>query len=598
MRFPLRLKFFVFAAALAVAPLVMVAQNLTQLTRDELKSAANESLTLVAAQLREDFDATFQGRWLTPLMVIRNGVDSIDLGVAQKMSLLTLGLQELSDVVALQLSVEGAPQPILVTNEAFSQKLVEAGIDPVQALTTGPDLLRSIAATGQFGRPLVSRLPGTGRWMATLALPLNQKIANRRVTMVAKVDLSMLGEMVRRHPFAQRGEITVIDQAGRTVLVDDMQLLTERQIVQSALPLIVAGARADALEPYVRPDGQAMLGAYAFPDWFPWAVITELSEANAYAVVNAITRQIFVVGLVGFAIASLGAMLFARRLTRPILRIGEVAERVGSGDFGARVQDVRSRDEIGDLARRFNQMIAHLGERVELMKFVSHGTVSAIQNAEETGMERGGERRRVSVIFTDIRGYTEFSERVPPERVIEVLNQYFDAQTDIVVQHHGDVDKFIGDALVAVFEGDDMERRAVSCAVGITRAMARLLEEHPEHELHVGIGVASGVVVMGAMGARDRMDFTVLGSTVNLSARLCSKAAPDQVLTDRATRDAARGLTGVDFDELPAIPLKGYADPVPVFAATPRPDVHGDQYQAENAPADLRSATTGADAPT
>lgn len=567
MRLPLRLKFFAFATLLAVAPLAMVGQNLTQLTRDELKSAANEDLTLVAAQLREDFDNTFQGRWLTPLMVIRNGVDSTDLGVAQKVSLLTLGLQELPDVVALQLSVENAPQPILVTNEAYSQRLTQAGLDPVQSLTTGPDLIRAIEATGQFGRPMVARQAETGDWLATLALPLSQKIAGRSVTMVARVELSMLGEMVRRHPFAQRGEITVVDQAGRTVLGAEPDLLTSRQIVSSALPLIVAGARADALEPYVRPDGQAMLGAYAFPDWFPWAVITELSEDSAYAVVNAITRQILLVGLVGFGIASLGALLFARRLTRPILHIGAVAEKVRRGDFSVRVQDVRSRDEIGDLAARFNGMIAHLGERIELMKFVSHGTVSAIQKADQDGMARGGERRRVSVIFTDIRGYTEFSERVPPETVIEVLNRYFDAQADIVQQHQGDVDKFIGDALVAVFEGDDMERRAVACAVGITQAMTDLLEELPEHKLHVGIGVASGVVVMGAMGARERMDFTVLGSTVNLSARLCSKADPDQVLTDRATRDAARGLPGVRFEELPAIPLKGYADPVPVFAA-------------------------------
>ena len=564
---PLRLKFFVFATLVAVAPLAMVGQNLTQLTRDELKSAANEDLTLVAAQLRADFDNTFQGRWLTPLLVIRNGVDSTDLGVAQKVSLLTLGLQELADVVALQLSVDGVPQPILVTNETYSQRLAQAGLDPVRTLTTGPDLISAISGTGQFARPLIARQPETGDWLATLALPLEQEIAGRRVTMVARIELSMLGDMVRRHPFAQRGEITVVDQAGRTVLGAEQNLLTERRIVASALPLIVAGARADALEPYVRPDGQAMLGAYAFPDWFPWAVITELSEESAYAVVNAITRQILSVGLAGFGIAALGALLFARRLTRPILQIGMVAERVRNGDFSVRVRNVSSRDEIGDLARRFNRMITHLGERTELMKFVSHGTVSAIQKADHDGMERGGERRRVSVIFTDIRGYTEFSERVPPETVIEVLNRYFDTQAEIVQQHQGDVDKFIGDALVAVFEGDDMERRAVACSVDITHAMAGLLEELPEHNLHVGIGVASGVVVMGAMGARDRMDFTVLGSTVNLAARLCSKADPDQVLTDRATRDAARGLQGVRFEELSAIPLKGYAHPVPVFAA-------------------------------
>ncbi|WP_353329719.1 adenylate/guanylate cyclase domain-containing protein [Phaeobacter sp. NW0010-22] len=566
MRFPLRLKFFVFAVLLAVGPLVLVSQNLTRLTRDELKSAANEDLTTVATALRTSFDNTFQGRWLTPLMVIRNGVDSSDLGVPQKISLLTLGLQELPQVVSLQLSIEGSDLPILVTNEQFAARLRDAGADPVAALSTSPDLIKAIAETGQFGRPVIARLDTTGDWIATLALPLSTRIAGRQVMMAAKIDLTLLADMVQRHPFAQRGEITVVDQSGRQVLAEKPELLTRRQIVASTLPLIVASARADALEPYVRPDGIAVLGAYAFPEWFPWAVITELREDKAYAVVNAITRQILIVGLFGFVLASLGAFLFAQRLTRPILKIGEAAKQVGEGNFATRVQNVRTRDEIGDLALRFNEMIAHLGERIELMKFVSHGTVSAIQRADQEGMERGGERRRVSVIFTDIRGYTEFSESVPPEVVIEVLNQYFDVQADIVEAHHGDVDKFVGDALVAVFEGENMEARAVACSVEINEAMAGLLEHHPEHGLHVGIGVASGEVVMGAMGARERMDFTVLGSTVNLSARLCSKAEPGQVLVDQATQTAAR-LNDVIYETLKPIALKGYAKPVPAFAA-------------------------------
>lgn len=568
MRFPLRLKFFIFASLLAVAPLGMVAQNLTQLTRDELKSAANEDLTTVAAQLRESFDQTFQGRWLSPLMVIRNGINSDELGVPQKVSLLTLGLQEMPQVVALQLSVEGSDLPILVTNEAFAQKLAQVGLDPVQTLITPNSAVRALAGARQFGAPVVGQLPQTGDWIATLALPLDTQIAGRQVTLAAKIELSALGEMVRRHPFAQRGEITVIDPSGQTVLGPDPVALSGRDIVASAMPLITADARADALQPYVRPDGTAMLGAYAFPDWFEWAVVTELSEASAYAVVNQITRQILIVGAIGLFAATFGALIFARQLTHPILQIGTVAAQVGDGNFSARVKNVTSRDEIGDLAKRFNAMISQLAERLELMKFVSRGTMSAIQKADEQGMSRGGERRRVSVIFTDIRGYTEFSERVPPEVVIEALNQYFDVQTDIVEQHGGDVDKFVGDALVAVFEGPDMESRAVSCSVGIADAMAGLLEKYPEYNLHVGIGIASGEVVMGAMGARERMDFTVLGSTVNLSARLCGKADPGQVLLDQATRDAADGIAGVAFQVQAPIPLKGYAEPVPNHTAS------------------------------
>lgn len=566
MWFPLRLKFFLFATLLAVVPLAIVGQNLTTLTRDELKSAANEDLTTVAAQLQNQFDTTFQGRWLSPLMVIRNGIDSDELDVPQKVSLLTLGLQELPDVVSLQLAVAGSNLPIMATDQAFSQKLEAEGLDPIALMTVSSDLIQNIEGTGQYGRPLISRIEATGDWMATLALPLNTKIAGRQVTLAARIRLASLTQLVERHPFAQRGEITIIDQAGRTVLGDAQVQLIKRDIVQSALPLIVAGARANALQNYTRPDGTQMLGAYAFPDWFPWAVVTELSEDSAYAVVNAITRQILIIGALGFALASVGALIFARRLTGPILRIGDVVEKVGAGDFSARVQKIKARDEIGQLSIAVNKMIAELGERLELMKFVSHGTMEAIQSSDE-GMSRGGIRKKVSVIFTDIRGYTEFSERVAPEVVIEALNEYFEVQTSIVEAHQGDVDKFIGDALVAVFEGEEMEQRAICCSVQIIDAMAELLEKFPEYNLHVGIGVASGEVVMGAMGAKSRMDFTVLGSTVNLAARLCSKADPDQVLLDAATRRAGDGMDGVMFETLEAIPLKGYADPVPTYGA-------------------------------
>lgn len=567
MRFPLRLKFFIFATLLAILPLAIVGQNLTTLTRDELKSAANEDLTEVASQLRRTFDTEFQGRWLSPLEVIRNGLDSTELDVQQKVSLLTLGLQELPNIMALQLAIQDAKLPILVTNNNATARLTAAGVDPVKALSASPELLERIRAEGSFGKPVISRLEGTGDWVATIALPLATRIAGRQVTFAAKIDLTLLETLAANHPFAQRGEITVVDRTGRQVLTLTPGDLTNREIVRSAIPLIGSQASADTLQAYTRPDGSAMLGAYAFPNRFAWAIITEQSEESAYAVVNAITRQILIVGLVGFIIAGIGATVFARQLTRPILAIGQVAEKVGSGDFTQRVKGVTSRDEIGDLARRFNLMIGHLGERLELMKFVSHGTMSAIQRADEAGMLRGGERRRVSVIFTDIRGYTEFSERVPPEVVIEALNQYFDAQTRLVEKHKGDVDKFIGDALVAVFEGDKMEARATRCAVEIIRSMQALLKTYPDYNLHVGIGIASGEVVMGAMGAKDRMDFTVLGSTVNLAARLCANAEPDQVLIDRATRDAAGDLPRITIEELEAVMLKGYADPVSNFAA-------------------------------
>ncbi|MEQ9693838.1 adenylate/guanylate cyclase domain-containing protein [Shimia sp. SDUM112013] len=569
MRFPLTLKFFLFAALVAIVPLALVGENLVRIARDELKSAANEDLTGVAAQIRDQFDGFYEGRWLAPLSVIRSGVDNPELDVSQKVSLLTEGMEQLPGVVALQLSVEGADLPLMVTDQAFSARLQEQGLDPLEMLRAPGALVTNIAGTGQYGRPLISQVDATGDWIATLALPMESRIAGRKLTLVARIDLAALRDTLEAHPFRQRGEITVVDHAGRTSLVDRPEVINDRAIVASAMPLIVAGARADALESYVRPDGMQMLGAYAFPDWFPWAIVTELSEENAYAVIHEMMQSILIVGAFGFAAASAAALIFSRGLTGPILKIGRVADRIGQGDFAARVADVRSRDEIGDLSKRINIMAGELGERLELMKFVSHETVSAIQAREGETMSRGGERRAVTMLFSDIRGYTAFSETVSPEEVIQVLNQYFEVQAEIVERHGGDIDKFVGDELMAMFTGDEKEQRAVSCAVEIEKALAAFMQsQQASAALEVGIGMASGEVVLGAMGARDRMDYTVLGSTVNLAARLCSQAGPGQVLLEEDTRAAlGDGATQFEITPLPPVSLKGISKPVPIFAA-------------------------------
>ena len=568
MRFPLRAKFFVFATLIATAPLALVGQNLVRIARDELKSAANEDLTGVAAGLASDFDTMVEGRWLTPLLVIRNGVDSDALGVEQKISLLTLGLSQIPDIAALQLTVEGSDLPILVTDQDFSRHLAEAGLDPVETLRSPEDAIAAVRRDGRYGELLPRRLEATGDWLATVAFPLRTRLAGRSVMFSAQIDLAPLGALVRDVPFTRRGEIAVVDADGRTVLEPEPRSLADRAIVATATPLVVTTARPEAIEGYVRPDGQAMLGAYAFPDAFPWAIITELSEENAYAVVNHMLRNLLMVGLAGFGVAAAAALFFAGRLTGPILKIGEVAARVGRGDLKARVAGVRTRDELGDLAARMNTMIRELSERLELMKFVSHGTVTAIRDADAAGVARGGARRSVAVLFSDIRGYTAFSESVAPEVVVEMLNQYLDAQTVIVERHGGDVDKFIGDEVIAVFQGPDMERNAVACGLEIQRALADLLEAHPEWNLHVGLGIAAGEVVMGAIGARERLDFTVLGGVVNLASRLCNAAPPDAILVSAAVRDALASARFVAFDALPPLELKGMSAPVTVFAAT------------------------------
>ena len=149
------------------------------------------------------------------------------------------------------------------------------------------------------------------------------------------------------------------------------------------------------------------------------------------------------------------------------------------------------------------------------------------------------------MLFCDIRGYTSFAERHDPETVVEVLNLYFQHQADFVAKHQGDVDKFVGDQIVAVFQGEDMARNAVRCALEIQAKTDELGREHPDWDLDVGIGINTGEVIVGAMGSKDRMDYTVLGDHVNLAARLCSHAAPGQTLVTGSAYRGDRGLPRV-----------------------------------------------------
>ncbi len=568
MRIPLRAKFFVFAVLLALVPLALVGSNLIRITRDELISAANEELTTVAAQLAADIDGLWRGQLMAPLLVIREGLDSDDLDVPQKISILTLGLAQMRSVRAMQLTITGSDLPVLVTDQTYVARLQAAGADPVTVLRLGVSEAQMIAREGRFDRPIVRQVTETGDWLARIVLPLRTQIAGRPVTLSAEIDLGALMALRDAHPFLERGEIALVDATGRAqVETAGATDLTDREIVAAVQGLIETNARAVALQSYVRSDGTRMLGAYAFSNVFPWAVVTELRETTAYGVVDQMTRTILIVAGIGFGVAGLGALLFAQGLTRPILRIGDAARRVGQGDFSVRLPVVRARDEIGDLAERFNAMIGELNERVELMKFVSQGTVSAVKSARQGGVARVGERRHLAVLFSDIRGYTSFSESVPPETVVEMLNLYLDSQTQSIRAHQGDVDKFVGDAVVAIFNGPDKERRAVDCGLEIQRKMQVLLAEHLDWNLTLGIGIASGEVVLGAMGAKDRMDFTVLGSTVNLAARLCSKAPGGEVLVNAAIHQVLTAETeSVRFEPLEPLALKGYATPVAAFS--------------------------------
>jgi class 3 adenylate cyclase len=182
--------------------------------------------------------------------------------------------------------------------------------------------------------------------------------------------------------------------------------------------------------------------------------------------------------------------------------------------------------------------------------------------------------REATVFFADIRGFTSFSEKLAPSAVLEVLNRYFERVVPIVEQYEGYLDKFVGDAMMVVFNGPfdqpDHADRAVQCAIALQEEMQRLskLGEFPEvGELAVGVGVATGPLVAGNLGSARKMEYTVVGDTVNLASRLTSHAGPGEVWVNEACaealpRDVPRVAVG-------PIAVKGKAQPVLPFQVWP-----------------------------
>lgn len=211
---------------------------------------------------------------------------------------------------------------------------------------------------------------------------------------------------------------------------------------------------------------------------------------------------------------------------RRMIRIGKVVELVGQGDFKTKI-DIFQKDEIGVLAQKINNMIDGLSERFKLTKFVSKSTLDHIQKAGDVSL--GGEKKVMTVLFSDIRGFTAYSENRDPSEVMSELNKIMNLQAEIVNHFDGDIDKYVGDELMAVFEGEDMVMRAVLCAEKIVRTLHKVYQG-AEKPIQVGIGINTGELIAGNMGSGERMDRTVIGDTVNLGARLCSRAGKNVVV--------------------------------------------------------------------
>jgi HD-GYP domain-containing protein (c-di-GMP phosphodiesterase class II) len=207
--------------------------------------------------------------------------------------------------------------------------------------------------------------------------------------------------------------------------------------------------------------------------------------------------------------------------------------------------------------------------RYAFSRYVSHQLVDGIlSNPDE--IKLGGERRKVSILFADIRGFTSMAERMKPEEVVDLLNTYLSALSEIIFRFEGTLDKYIGDCVMAVFGApishyNDAERATIT-AIEMQRYVDEINSKRKKKglpEVEVGVGLSTGYVISGNMGSVDRMDYTVIGDVVNIAARLEGIAGRGQILITKDVYEEVKYVVEAVF--LDSINVKGRAEPVEVY---------------------------------
>ncbi len=288
------------------------------------------------------------------------------------------------------------------------------------------------------------------------------------------------------------------------------------------------------------------------------------SWAEPLAMKADLRAQVLVVGSVMGLVAMALSWLLSHGLAQPLRRLHKATLRLQRGDYSTRLP-VPGRDEIGQLTAAFNATAEQLGQKERLREVLNKVTDP---NVAEQLLARngalGGETRRMTVLFCDIRRYTELTAGLPPQQIVALLNEHMTAMTRVVHQNGGVVDKFVGDMVMAVFGAvtEDLQApaHAVACARGML-AERQHLNDLTGRDIKVGIGIATGEMLAGFMGSANRLNFTVIGRGANLASRLCSAARPMEILADEATFDAAHE----QGEMLPPLEIKGFSEPQGVY---------------------------------
>ncbi len=437
----------------------------------------------------------------------------------------------------------------------------------------------------ELGRPLwIEPYFGAGNTIeSTYSVPFyREKDGRRRLAGVISADISLmwLKDIVSAVKIYKTGYAFLISQNGIFVTHPDQRLIMRESIFG------LAEARND---PKMRAVGRDMIrggeGFVPIPASFTgkrswlyyapvpdtgWSLGVVFPEAELFADAQRLLRRSAAVALLGLVILAAVIIVISRGITRPLRLLARKTADIAHGDFTATVPETGAR-EIANLAGSFNRMGRELTDYMEKRDFIRdtfgrYVTPEVVKRLLESkeALEMGGETREVSLLISDLRGFTALTSDMAPEDIIPFLNRYLGKMIEILVDYRAVIDEILGDGILAFFGApeplDDHPRRAVACALAMQEAMGdlnRLNQADGLPPLEMGIAVNTGTVVVGNIGSERRSKYSVVGSDVNFASRIESFALGGQVLISAPTYERVKEL--VEVGDVLLAEMKGIA---------------------------------------
>ncbi|RYZ71131.1 MAG: adenylate/guanylate cyclase domain-containing protein, partial [Proteobacteria bacterium] len=433
-------------------------------------------------------------------------------------------------LISMEILKLGGTTPELVTRRTkddFLKTTYSLGSDFVSKVRGQQQFpVRSVAqGSNEIRNATFEKGPG----MFTIGMPL-VKDAQGRISHIALIDVDL---SVLQKPFSERSERTsfLVDRMGEVIAHQDDKVAMARTNMKTS-PLVAKSLSEQTPRRQIRYtdpiDAKNYIGAYNKTS-FGVTVISHISEELILEpALDARRSAFFITGLV-LSAALFVIFVFSMSLTSPIEKLAELIEVVSKGNFDVKATaSVKSHDEVGDLAIAFDHMTDGLKERDKVKSLFSkfHGS-SVAEDLIANDIGVGGQNKEVVVFFSDIRGFTAFSEKRKPEEVVAMLNEYFGVMVGIIARHGGVVDKFIGDAIMAIWGAPKSSEKdsemALRACIEMRKGLSELNEKRiarGELPIMIGMGLHAGRAISGTIGSDERMEYTVIGNTVNTASRI------------------------------------------------------------------------------